>query len=56
MVAPGVTWVPITSPETIISTRRFSLRPAAVLLSATGRVLPKPRAITLLIDTLLSTR
>ncbi len=56
VVAPGVTWVPITSPETIISTLRFNFRPAAVLLSATGRVLPKPRAITLLIETLLSTR
>lgn len=28
--------IPITSPETIISTRRFSLRPAAVALSAIG--------------------
>lgn len=29
-------FAPITSPDTMISTRRFSLRPAAVLLSATG--------------------
>src|SRR5258705_12994572 len=56
VVAPGVIWGPITSPETIISTRRFSLRPAAVLLSATGFPLPKPRAVTLLIETPLSTR
>src|ERR1700722_8088564 len=55
-VAPGVIWVPITSPETIISTRRFSFLPAAVLLSATGSALPSPRAITLLMETLLSTR
>ena len=41
VVAPGVIWVPITSPDTIISTRRFSFRPAAVLLSATGLPLPK---------------
>src|SRR5882672_2533480 len=54
--APGPTWVPITSPETIISTRRFSFRPAAVLLSATGFPLPKPRAITLLMETLELTR
>src|SRR5271166_6189825 len=33
---------PITSPETMISTRRFSLRPAAVLLSATGLACPSP--------------
>src|SRR5580704_13401425 len=55
-VAPGVIWVPITSPDTIISTRRFSFLPAAVLLSATGSALPSPRAITLLMETLLSTR
>src|ERR1700720_3976735 len=30
----AATTFPITSPETIISTRRFSLRPAAVSLSA----------------------
>src|SRR5438128_2057618 len=50
------TCVPITSPETIISTRRFSLRPLAEVLSATGRVLPRPRATTLLIETPESTR
>src|SRR5580698_9704952 len=38
--------VPITSPETIMSTRRFSLRPAAVLLSATGFDLPNPWELT----------
>src|ERR1039458_2843338 len=40
---------PITSPETTMSTRRLSLRPAAVLLSATGSAFPKPSATTLLI-------
>jgi len=38
--------VPITSPETTISTRRLSARPAAVLLSATGLALPSPTADT----------
>jgi hypothetical protein len=56
VVAPGVIWVPITSPDTIISTRRFSLRPAAVPLSATGFPFPNPRAITLLIETPLFTK
>lgn len=42
---------PITSPETTMSTRRLSLRPAAVLLSATGSAFPKPCATTLLIET-----
>jgi hypothetical protein len=42
---------PITSPETTMSTRRLSLRPAAVLLSATGSAFPKPSATTLLIET-----
>src|SRR5689334_372223 len=42
---------PITSPETTISTRRLSLRPAAVLLLATGSALPRPRATTLLMET-----
>ena len=35
-------FAPITSPETMISTRRFCLRPAAVLLSATGSAWPSP--------------
>src|SRR5579862_4891358 len=34
------TCVPITSPETTISTRRFSCRPWLVLLSATGFAFP----------------
>jgi hypothetical protein len=34
--------VPITSPETTISTRRFFCRPADVLLSATGLSMPRP--------------
>src|SRR5258708_1935258 len=33
-------FTPITSPETISSTRRFFWRPAAVTLSATGTSLP----------------
>src|ERR1051326_5044220 len=36
--------LPITSPVTTMSTRRLSWRPAAVLLSATGSALPRPRA------------
>jgi len=43
--------LPITSPDTIISTRRFNCRPAAVLLSATGSAFPIPRASTLLEET-----
>jgi hypothetical protein len=35
---------PMISPEMTSSTRRFFCRPAAVLLSATGTVLPKPLA------------
>jgi hypothetical protein len=38
--------VPMISPEMIISTRRLACRPAEVLLSATGKVFPKPRAAT----------
>ena len=38
--------IPITSPATIISTRRLRCRPAAVSLEATGVVFPKPRALT----------
>jgi len=38
--------VPITSPETTISTRRFCCRPPAVSFEATGCVLPKPFAVT----------
>ena len=38
--------VPITSPEIIISTRRFCCRPAAVVLSATGFAFPNPVAVT----------
>ena len=56
VVSPGVTWVPITHPTRSSPLGDSVCRPAAVLLSATGRVLPKPRAITLLIDTPLSTR
>jgi len=37
--------VPITSPETTNSTRRFCCRPSAVSLDATGCVLPKPCAV-----------
>ena len=36
--------VPITSPETISSTRRFCWRPAAVELDPMGRVSPNPSA------------
>lgn len=38
---------PMTSPETTISTRRFSCRPVAVALSATGVDIPNPCAVTL---------
>ena len=41
----GFACEPITSPETTISTRRFSWRPEAVLLSATGSALPSPTAV-----------
>ena len=36
------TVVPITSPETTSSTRRFCWRPSAVSFDATGCVLPNP--------------
>jgi hypothetical protein len=39
--------VPISSPETTSSTRRFCWRPAAVSFVVTGFVLPKPMAVTL---------
>ena len=38
--------VPIRSPEMTISTRRFSWRPCAVSLDATGWLLPNPLAVT----------
>src|SRR5688572_28395395 len=38
---------PIDSPDTMISTRRFCWRPAAVPLVATGRVSPNPTAATI---------
>ena len=38
-------FVPITSPETTSSTRRFCCRPAAVSFVATGVVSPKPFAV-----------
>jgi len=41
---PGPIRAPITSLETIVSARRFSLRPAVVLLSGTGSDFPSPRA------------
>ena len=40
-------FIPITSPETTISTRRFLCLPSAVELSATGVVSPNPRDVTL---------
>ena len=40
-------FVPITSPETTISTRRFLCLPSVVELSATGVVSPNPRDVTL---------
>jgi hypothetical protein len=49
--APCPVIFPITSPETIISTRRFNCRPSDVPLSATGSALPMPRATTLFIFT-----
>src|SRR5439155_4845027 len=41
----GPSGVPIMSPETTISTRRLSCRPAGVSLEATGWLSPKPRAV-----------
>ena len=38
--------VPITSPETTSSTRRFSWRPLALSLEATGWVSPNPLVVT----------
>src|SRR5579864_6854486 len=43
----GPICVPMISPETTSSTRRFCWRPEAVVLLATGLSLPKPRADTL---------
>jgi hypothetical protein len=39
---PAPTEFPITSPDTMSSTRRFCCRPPAVSLEATGCVLPNP--------------
>src|ERR1700687_1829965 len=47
---------PIASPDTTSSTRRFCWRPTAVLLSVTGRVLPKPTDVIASADTPCETR
>jgi len=47
-VAP--TWIPMTSPDTTNSTRRFCCRPEAVSLEVTGCVLPNPRALSEFIE------
>src|SRR3984957_10748768 len=51
-----VSVVPRISPETTSSTRRFCWRPAAVELSATGIVFPKPWLVTLVGGTPSHTR
>lgn len=48
--------LPMVSPLTTISTRRFIWRPAAVLFEATGLSWPKPRSVTLLDGTPWLTR
>ena len=54
--ATGPIFVPMTSPDTMISTRRFCWRPAAVLLSATGIVSAKPWDVTEAVASPWSTR
>lgn len=48
--------IPIGSPETTISTRRFRWRPASVEFDATGSALPSPTAITFVAGTPCPTR
>src|ERR1700677_638625 len=52
----GLAWLPMASPETSSSTLRFCCRPAELPLEATGSVLPKPLALTELVDTPSCTR
>jgi len=52
--SPG--WMPIAAPETTNSTRRFWARPESVELSATGSLLPKPAAVTLVSGTFCVSR
>lgn len=60
VIAPGVLGMvpsmPMGSPETTSSTRRFCCRPAAVSLEATGPLLPNPIAVTDGLDTPWATR
>ena len=51
-----VTALPIASPDTRSSTRRFCWRPAELSLVATGKVLPKPFALTEFVATPSCTR
>src|ERR1019366_3569777 len=51
-----VTSVPMDSPDTTSSTRRFSCRPEKFSLEATGSVLPKPVAVIEFVDTPCCTR
>lgn len=55
-ILPAPLLLPIASPLTTISTRRFIWRPAAVRLEATGLSGPKPRSVTLLEGTPWLTR
>ena len=48
--------LPMASPDTRSSTLRFCCRPAEVLLEATGKVSPKPLALTASAATPCSTR
>jgi hypothetical protein len=52
----ALTGLPMASPETRSSTLRFCCRPAELSLEATGRVLPKPFALTEPVATPCSTR
>jgi hypothetical protein len=48
--------LPIASPDTTSSTLRFCCRPAALSFVATGKVLPKPFALTEFVATPCCTR
>lgn len=52
----ALTGMPMASPETTSSTLRFCWRPAGLSLEVTGKVLPKPDALTEFAATPCSTR
>jgi hypothetical protein len=52
----GLTALPIASPDTRSSTRRFCCRPEALSFEATARLLPKPLAVTAAVATPCWTR